>query len=170
MSSSRSLVSAIVFAAGLVACSPGSASAKDTFESNDDGIVIEATSDGGKLEWSNVLRVTRAEVGEWYLFTSPVRPTSLAGVKDFDVEKSCGTQEACEVPGVGSYAGRSVLTAPGPVILRSTASSENLYLTLVRRGGPPPTLATVEILVDVEDYAGGCNPDAPKLRPLEAPR
>lgn len=113
--------------------------------------------------WYASFTIEAAPPGEYAVFSSPTRPTSLAGLADLDLA-SC-TASSWSAPGLGTFDERVELDASGRLKVGgwSGANTSKNFFVLVRRGPALDAPLTVRSLVTIEGNAGcgGSNPDPP---------
>jgi len=154
---------------GLLACSQPSNYADVEGTLVGDSLVFDASSGDGEQAWSVDLVIENAPPGEYLVFESSERPTSIAALASF-TPAECGAE--CVVPGLGRYAGKDTHTISGRLAIRSEQSdyTDRRSFVLVRRALSTTPLAgvlpdlPVKARVLISAASGGCgggNPDSP---------
>ena len=155
---------------GLAACPAPSAGASIGGTLKQDAIVFEGSAPVAH-SWSAQLVIEDAPPGDYFVFQSFTRPSSLAELAGFQPE-DCASQSVCSVPGLGGYAGRARLDASARVSLpvSMTPAALRTFYAVVRRApsAAPPADAPSEVFVKATIHVsggGGCgDPDPPDVR------
>ena len=130
-----------------------------------DALVFDASSGDGEQAWTVDLVIENAPPGEYFVFESAERPTSIAALASFK-PADCGAE--CVVPGLGHYAGKDTHTILSRLSIRSkqTDYTHQRFFVLARRAlntTPLPDLP-VKARVVIAAANGGCgNPDSPDV-------
>jgi hypothetical protein len=143
----------------LMACDPVELSTTDTFPLRAEPLVVKVEPDAQAEIHSYSLTMQKAPAGEYLVFVGTTAPSTLEGLASFDPERDCANAiDDCEVPGIGAYAARSMLSDIGPTSLK--VSTSKTHLIVVRRGNPWVLSIPVEVTARTRGGDGGCIQEA----------
>jgi hypothetical protein len=158
----RHALSLLALATALFGCPAPSAETTVATEIGDDALVIEATADED-VTWNARLQLKGAPPGEYLLFISDTRPTSLAEIDGRDL--STCKRTACNTPGLGRLEDRVLVTRGEDIALNGySGKAKGVFATVVRRGASPDILQAVGGIIEVEGGGGCGNPNPPELK------